>query len=1148
MSRDEGPSRRRRHLAAPAAQGARAGYGLVARDRELAEIDRVLWAAREGESQVVVLRGEPGIGKSALLSAVVSQAWDFYALELRGRDGPLPESRRIDWPRPLLDLPVDPSQGETASALGTLVAGRSAPVLLAVDDADALSASFLSAVASAVTSGEVRHPMVVIFAVTDLPHCEPMAIEHPGIDTIELRGLTLSQSITLLTRAYGHSGKPGVSRDIVRAAGGNPRALLSAFGALGEDEANGWQPVRHPIDLDDQSVDAFSRCLDGLPPLTRVALGAAAAGRAPLTALEAALGELGIDRRAFDDAAERGIVVVRRSRIDFVHPLVRAAAYLSVGPEDRVRIEAALCSAASAAGMPEIAARHALRSGGLPSRALELFARAARAALAEGDTRAAAECEESMAAVLGRDAAATSHLIRAVSWWMATGEVDRASHCLGRAAAAGPAGSDEGMLAYWNARVAMAVTADEHVAQRILAAAERLDPHGVRDLVLVTSEAALCFLVAGQAESAEAAAERALEVARSSGGSAEALATAVWSSVAILTGSGREAGDRLRSSTAFLVHQLEPMPVSPLFTYVVGLALSERFGAEAAANWSGFVGRMAGAGGNRSQACVSHLLNAIIATHEGALELASAEAALAWSEAVTTGQQFIARRALDRELAAESLLGRHQEAFTTAAKLFAQTRDHEHVLRSRGYRWLAELELQHGRVPLALGWLKAAEFECCQGDAGSGVRYLPSARPSFLVTLVMTLVHDAGIDAVRPLLPDLEVAARTGAVHKAWERAVRALCQEDLDEAEELFQVALSLARSQPVLTARIDFLYGVRLAAEGLDERAGRRFASAAGAMRASGAMRWSLLFEMARERLGSADRDPARAAGRLGPQRESAPDLAVLRGDLSTTRPGATTLPGGASAGAHGEAPRATERLDPAATFEVRLLGGFSVHCDGVPAVMPASLAATALKIVALRRRILAEELVEELWPGAAPGLGMRRLRNVLWRIRATCGDILVRDDSLLLLSPRGTTDVEIFRRLAAQAVDPSTPDDKAAYLAARALELYQGELLPADRYADWSAAARESLSRVRIQLIELCVHQAVDEERNEAALRLLEQLIEADPCEERYYIQSAELQEKSGNRRRALSTLARGERALGEFGIRPSARMQRVIAELA
>jgi DNA-binding SARP family transcriptional activator/truncated hemoglobin YjbI len=349
--------------------------------------------------------------------------------------------------------------------------------------------------------------------------------------------------------------------------------------------------------------------------------------------------------------------------------------------------------------------------------------------------------------------------------------------------------------------------------------------------------------------------------------------------------------------------------------------------------------------------------------------------------------------------------------------------------------------------------------------------------------------------------------------------------------AEECFNMALRMARDWPSLRARLEFLYGSRLAAEGLRERAARRYAAAITTMEGIGAKGWASLFEVALERL---DVPPT-----------TRPDLAVLTGGADRFEVASSYAPSGA---AETERLFAHERIDPNAAWEISMLGSFVVRSGDSTIAMPASLSATALKIVALRRRILVEELVEELWPESAPGVGMRRLRNVLWRIRVACGEILLREDKFVLLSPEVVTDVEVFRRLAAQALDPSAPSDKAAELARSALSLYGGELLPADRYADWAAAARESLSRLHVQMIELRVRHAIEDERVHEALGLLEVLMETDPYEEDHYLRAAELHASTGNRRRALATLGRAERTLSEFGIPPSAGMKRLTQQLS
>ena len=330
---------------------------------------------------------------------------------------------------------------------------------------------------------------------------------------------------------------------------------------------------------------------------------------------------------------------------------------------------------------------------------------------------------------------------------------------------------------------------------------------------------------------------------------------------------------------------------------------------------------------------------------------------------------------------------------------------------------------------------------------------------------------------------------------------MRAIVAEDLSESEELFNGALWLARQHRALGARIEFLYGARLSAAGLADRAASRLRSAIATMQEIGAPGWALLFEMALELLDA-------------PEQSLRPDLVLLPGGAS----GASGLPAspvgpGREVGVMSRPEPAGQRLDPASGWEITMLGSFAVRRGDEMIAMPTSLAATALKIVALRRRVLVEELVEELWPASAPGVGMRRLRNVLWRIRIACGGILARDNKFILLSPEVLTDVSEFRRFASEALEPTTPPDAAARVAEAALQLYAGDLLPADRYVDWATPTRDVLARLRVQMIELRVNDAIEDERVQEATYLLDLLVETDPYEEHHYLVAAELQAKVG-----------------------------------
>ena len=102
-----------------------------------------------------------------------------------------------------------------------------------------------------------------------------------------------------------------------------------------------------------------------------------------------------------------------------------------------------------------------------------------------------------------------------------------------------------------------------------------------------------------------------------------------------------------------------------------------------------------------------------------------------------------------------------------------------------------------------------------------------------------------------------------------------------------------------------------------------------------------------------------------------------------------------------------------------------------------------------------------------------GRRRLRNLLNRVRATCGELVARDGEALVLAPDADVDARGFEDAAA-AVGWRRTGERAG-LARAALARYEGELLPADRYEAWASAPRERLRRRYLDLLDLLADDA-------------------------------------------------------------------------
>jgi DNA-binding SARP family transcriptional activator len=254
-------------------------------------------------------------------------------------------------------------------------------------------------------------------------------------------------------------------------------------------------------------------------------------------------------------------------------------------------------------------------------------------------------------------------------------------------------------------------------------------------------------------------------------------------------------------------------------------------------------------------------------------------------------------------------------------------------------------------------------------------------------------------------------------------------------------------------------------------------------------------------------------------------------------------------------GAARAALPGLDPTAVIErvatpgavIELFGGLRIRVGDVSVPIPQGMAAQALKAVALHGSVQADVLAELLWPGAEPGLGRARLRNVLNRVRSAVGALVVRDGDEIRLAGGVRVDALEFQELSNKALVAAVSGDSAAHeMLERAIAAYTGELLPADRYVDWTTSARERLARRWLHLLDLLV-DVLEAEHVEAAVEKLLQVIELDPLEESRYVRGAELLLGLGRGSAALGLLRRGQAALADVGLPPSERAIELMHEL-
>lgn len=381
---------------------------MFGRELEQERIRALLAGARGGQSGVLVLRGEAGIGKTALLEQAREQADGMTVLRCAGVEAEheLPCAALHQLVRPclgLLDRLPEPQAAALRGAFGlsfervedrflislsllSLLAEASeeAPVLCIVDDAHWLDRTSADALVFAARRLDAE-PVAVLIASR---HTAEQRFEGRGLPDLTLEGLSEEESLGLIGL---RSTEPVEPESLIRTARGNPLALLELPAGTGSVE------------------DAFRQRIAALPGDTRQAMLLAAAGHtASVAGLARAAERLGLDMAALA-AAERDDLVSVGDTVSFRHPLVRSGAYDSASSEERREVHEALAAAIDGDGVSR--AWH--RAGAVDGSSDEVAADLERAAMASAERGAHAEAAAALerAAELTEDRAQRGHLL-----------------------------------------------------------------------------------------------------------------------------------------------------------------------------------------------------------------------------------------------------------------------------------------------------------------------------------------------------------------------------------------------------------------------------------------------------------------------------------------------------------------------------------------------------------------------------------------------------------------------------------------------------------------------------------------------------------------------------------------------------------------
>ncbi|OKK05045.1 helix-turn-helix transcriptional regulator [Streptomyces sp. CB02400] len=341
--------------------------GMLGRHHERGVLDQALADARTGRSRVVVLRGEPGVGKSTLVDHLAESASGFRTLRAVGVESEMelafaglhqlcmPLMGHIDClPGPQRDALAVAFGLQSGGAPDRFMVGLAVlsilaeaaeerPLLCVVDDAqwlDRISAQSLAFVARRLLAERV----VMAFAVRT-PPLDSYNDLWTALPELEVRGLRDDEARTLLDSVVPGRLDERVRERIIAETRGNPLALLELTRGLSTAELAGGfgRPDARP--LASQIEQNFVRRIGGLPDAAQRLLLAAAAepvGDVPLLRRAAEQLHIGADA---EGAAEESGLIEFGARVRFRHPLVRSAAYRVAHPGERRTVHRALAEA-----------------------------------------------------------------------------------------------------------------------------------------------------------------------------------------------------------------------------------------------------------------------------------------------------------------------------------------------------------------------------------------------------------------------------------------------------------------------------------------------------------------------------------------------------------------------------------------------------------------------------------------------------------------------------------------------------------------------------------------------------------------------------------------------------------------------------------
>jgi DNA-binding CsgD family transcriptional regulator len=558
----------------------RRANALTGRLDERDALEGLVDAVRAGESRALVLRGEPGVGKTALLEYILEQASELRVVRAAGVQSEMElafaglHQLLASMLDRLEDLP--PPQGEALRTVFGLSSGRppdqfflglavlsllsdvaeEQPLLCVVDDAqwlDRASADVLAFVARRVERESVGLIFAARAASDDLAGLPELAVER----------LSDAEAGLLLDSILTAPLDPRVRDQIVSETRGVPLAMLEVLRELTPAELAGGFGLAGGSPVSGSVEETFRRRIDALPTDSRRLLQLAAADPVgdPLLVWRAAE-RLGISTDAATPPAEAGLLEFG-ARVRFRHPLVRSAAYWSASLQERQEVHRALGEATDSELDPDRHAWHRAHAAAGPDEDVaEELDRSAGRAQARGGLAAAAAFLERSAQLTLEPARRTERLLAAARAKRDAGAFEAALELLATLEPAPLDSHSTAAVEHLRGQIALEQQRGGDAAELLLGAARRFAPLDASRAREAHLEALLAALWAGDLDR-RGSVRAAAEAARGAPAGPEPQRTVdvVLDALAIRLTEGYEAG-------------------SPLLTRALELLLAEDMGTD----------------------------------------------------------------------------------------------------------------------------------------------------------------------------------------------------------------------------------------------------------------------------------------------------------------------------------------------------------------------------------------------------------------------------------------------------------------------------------------------------------------------------------------------------------------------------------------